>query len=231
MAISPAVAKQRRTRGSATHRPALNRQRVLEAALAVVDRDGLGELTIRRLGIELGVEGMSLYKHVADKDAVLDGIVELLWAEVPAQPDPNGDWREALRVLAEGLRTVFRRHPNAAPLLATRNFISVAALRCYDAYLQILQAAGFQRRAALDALCAVAGQALGYSLFELHCAGPQSDRTPPETQLQLLRRVTQSLPADLPDSLVELAMELSGFCELDHCFSIGLSTVIAGLHP
>jgi TetR/AcrR family transcriptional regulator, tetracycline repressor protein len=104
---------------------------------------------------------MSLYKHVADKDALLDGIVELLWAGFPASPDPDGGWRDTLRLLAEAIRAVFRRRPRAALLLATRNFLNMAALRCYDAYLRLLQAAGFERRAAPNALCAVAGQAMG----------------------------------------------------------------------
>lgn len=230
MAVSIPPPKQHRSRQAAGLRQPLNRQRVLEAALAVVDREGMDQLTIRRIGEELAVEGMSLYKHVADKDAVLDGIVELLWAELPASPDPDGDWRDALQQLAEGLRAVFRDHPRAAPLLATRNFLNAAALRCYDAYLRVLQGAGFERRAALDALCAVGGQAMGYSLVELQCAGPDTPIAR-ETELQRLRRVTQSLPGDAPDSLIELAMELSGTCDLDRCFSIGLSTVIAGLHP
>ena len=228
---TPALAKSRRAAGRRPARPGLNRRRVLEAALAVVDRDGLDELTIRRLGIELGVEGMSLYKHVADKDAVLDGVVELLWAEVPASPGPETEWHAALRQLADGLRAMFRRHPRAAPLLVTRNFLNPAALRCYDAYLNVLYGAGFERRPALDALCAVAGQAFGYSLVELRCAGPQPEGAQPESQIQLLRRITQALPPDLPDSLVELAMELSGFCEFDRCFEVGVSAVIAGLHP
>ena len=231
MPVSTPSAKQHRNRQAVGLRQPLNRQRVLQAALAVVDREGMDQLTIRRIGEELAVEGMSLYKHVADKDAVLDGIVELLWAELPASPDPDGDWREALQQLAEGMRAVFRRHPRAAPLLTTRNFLNVAALRWYDAYLRVLQQAGFERRAALDALCAVGGQAMGYSLVELQCARPDTPAVAQETELQRLRRVTRSLPADAPDSLIELAMELSGTCDLERCFSIGLSTVIAGLHP
>jgi AcrR family transcriptional regulator len=204
---------------------------VLEAALAVVDREGLDHLTIRRLGIELGVEGMSLYKHVTDKDAVLDGIAELLWAEIPASPDPACEWRDALRQLAHGLRDVFRRHPLAAPLLVTTNCINAGALRCLDAYREVLQRAGFERRQALDALCAVTGQAAGYGLMELRCLGPDPGAVSRESHIQRLRRVTSSLPADIPDSLIELAMDLSGNCDYDRCFDIAIDAVIGGLKP
>src|SRR5215472_13169982 len=81
MPVSTPSPKQHRNRQAVGLRQPLNRQRVLQAALAVVDREGMDQLTIRRIGEELAVEGMSLYKHVDDKDAVLDGIVELLWAE------------------------------------------------------------------------------------------------------------------------------------------------------
>jgi AcrR family transcriptional regulator len=217
--------------GPVRARQPLNRRRVLEAALALVDREGLAELTIRRLGLELGVEGMSLYRHVADKDAVLDGIVELLWAELPASPDGEGDWRPALRELAAGLRGVCGRHPAAAPLLVSRNFINAPALRCYDAYLTVLRRAGFERRRALDAICAVGGQALGFGLMEVRCLAPAADAGASESDLQRLRRVTRSLPDDLPDSLIALAMELTGTCDFDRCFEISIAALIAGLEP
>ncbi|MGH2468699.1 MAG: TetR/AcrR family transcriptional regulator C-terminal domain-containing protein, partial [Chloroflexota bacterium] len=181
--------------------------------------------------IELGVEGMSLYKHVADKDAVLDGIVELLWAEVPANPGPEADWRQALGELAGGLRALFQRHPKVAPLLVSRNFINASALRCWDAYLQVLQRAGFERQRALDAICAIGTQGLGYGLMELQCLGPVAEGGQAESQIQRLRRVTRSLPADLPDALVELAMDLSGQCDFDRCFTIAVDAVLGGVRP
>ncbi|MDE3073857.1 MAG: TetR/AcrR family transcriptional regulator C-terminal domain-containing protein [Chloroflexota bacterium] len=231
MAVSAPPAGRHKAHSSTGGRQHLNRRRVLDAARALVDREGVAELTIRRLGLELGVEGMSLYKHVADKDAVLDGIVELLWAEVPASPDPAADWRDALRELAQGLRDLVHRHPKAAPLLVSRNFINASALRCWDAYLQVLQRAGFERQRALDAICAVGTQGLGYGLMELRCLGSEAESGQPETQIQRLRRVTRFLPADLPDSLVELAMDLSGQCDFDRCFKIAVDAVLGGLAP
>ncbi|HEX7171401.1 MAG TPA: TetR family transcriptional regulator, partial [Candidatus Limnocylindria bacterium] len=75
-------------------REPLSRHRVLQAAMSLADREGLGALTMRRLGAELGVEAMSLYKHVSDKDDILDGIVDLVVAAIEV-PGDGADWREA----------------------------------------------------------------------------------------------------------------------------------------
>lgn len=212
-------------------RQPLNRQRVLAAALAYADQHGLAGLTMRRLGAELGVEGMSLYKHVADKDALLDGIVELLWAELPAGPAPGAGWREALRELADGAYAVFGRHPIVAPLMATRNFINIEVLRRYQSYLELLQRAGFGRRGGLDAIGAVVGQGLGYGLLALRYADPAPEAAEPESNLQRIRRITRSLPADVPDPLVELAVDLTSECDTDRCFDISIEALLAGLAP
>lgn len=218
------------TRGTGKREP-LNRQRVLDAALAYVDAHGLAALTMRRLGTELGVEGMSLYKHVADKEALLDGIVEHLWAEVPTPSNPRVGWRRALRELAWGLLDLFRRHPKSAPLLVLREFVNLQSLRCYDAYLTVLQRAGFDRRAALDATGAVVGHALGYGLLELRYLGSIPETYESTSDIQQIRRVTQSLPADAPDSLIELAIDLTGECDRDRCFTITINALLNGLTP
>lgn len=212
-------------------RQPLNRQGVLTAALAYADRHGLVGLTMRRLGAELGVEGMSLYKHVADKDALLDGIVELLWTEVPAGPNPAAGWREALREFAGGLYQVFRQHPIVAPLMATRNFVNVEVLHRYQAYLELLQRAGFDRRGGLDVIGAVVGQGVGYGLLALRYADPAPEAAEPESNLQRIRRITRSLPADVPDSLVELAVDITSKCDPDRCFAISIDALLAGLAP
>jgi len=105
-------------------RPRLTREKVLKAALEFVDANGLAALSMHKLGAELGVQGMSLYSHVASKDALLDGIVEAMtWeAEMPAA---GMDWRDALRHLAREIRGVILRHPAAAPLLVSRRVMPV----------------------------------------------------------------------------------------------------------
>jgi TetR/AcrR family transcriptional regulator, tetracycline repressor protein len=102
-------------------RTPLTRERIVRAALALVDEAGLGALTMRRLGAELGVEAMSLYKHVAGKEAILDGIRELLIAEFAATlpPGPATGWRDDLARFARAYRSVGRAHPEAFALPAT----------------------------------------------------------------------------------------------------------------
>lgn len=215
-----------------SQRRPLSRQLVLDSALDLVDEHGLAELTMRRLGTALDVEGMSLYKHVAHKDALLDGIVELLWGEVPADPAPDTDWRDALRAFGAGLREVFVRHPNAAPLMATRNFINPQMLRLYDAYSKVLERSGFNRGWALGSVGVVAGHALGYALMERSCLGSEPDTERPVGNLQRIRQLTQSLPADTPDSLLELAVELTmGFDDSETCFRLSMDALLRGLEP
>lgn len=123
-------------------RPPLSRSRVLEAALMVADTDGLEALTMRRLGGELQVKAMSLYKHVANKDEVLDGLVELVVGEIEL-PQAGTPWKEAMRARARSARAVFCRHSWAIGLLESRPSMGPASLRYVDAVLGSLMAAGF----------------------------------------------------------------------------------------
>src|SRR6266536_722232 len=164
-------------------REPLTRQRVLSAALGYLDENGLAELSMHKLGAQLGVSGMSLYNHVADKDALLDGIVELLWDELAAAQPASGDWRQILRELGLSLRLLAHRHPRAVTLLLTRPVLSVPMLRVYQRALQAMADGGLPQPRALEVLRTVVGYTFGYALTELSalCA------TAGETQLQRVR--------------------------------------------
>ena len=127
-----------------TTRTPLNRQRVLDAAVTLADRDGVAALSMRRLAQELGVEAMSLYHHVANKDAILDGIVDVVFAEIEL-PDAEAGWREAMRRRAISVRDALRRHPWATGLMESRPTPGPANLRHHDAVLGVLRGAGFPR--------------------------------------------------------------------------------------
>ncbi|MEV4257940.1 TetR family transcriptional regulator, partial [Spirillospora sp. NPDC049652] len=107
---SPKRTSPKRTRGQSA---GLTRQAVLEAALALADREGLKALSMRRIGQELGVEAMSLYQHVAGKDALLDGLVEQLFTQVALPPAGAADWRGWLRGYADALLGALLAHPRA----------------------------------------------------------------------------------------------------------------------
>ena len=123
-------------------RPALNRERILEAAVELVDRQGLDALTMRRLGTELGVEAMSLYKHVANKDEILDGMLEFVVGQI-AMPDEDAGWKESMRQRAISARSVLTRHSWAIGMLEARGQAGPAVPRYVDAVLGNLRSAGF----------------------------------------------------------------------------------------
>ena len=131
-------------------RPPLTRERVFQAAVDLADRDGLGALTMRRLGAELGVEAMSLYKHVANKEEILDGIVEVVVGEIET-PREGADWKEAMRRRAISAREVLGRHSWAIGLLEARGSTGPKALRYLDAILGNLRSAGFSIENAVHA--------------------------------------------------------------------------------
>jgi AcrR family transcriptional regulator len=123
-------------------RARLSRARVLDSALELVDQNGIGALTIRALADRLDAKPMSLYRHVANKEDVLDGIVDLVFANIEV-PAIGGDWREELGRTARSARDVLMRHPWAIGLLDSRRSPGPATLRHHDAVIGTLRAAGF----------------------------------------------------------------------------------------
>ena len=162
-----------------TVRPPLTRRRILEAALQLVDREGVAALSMRRLGRELGVEAMSLYHHVPHKEALLDGIVELLVAEVHIPPPGAGPWEALQRAIARSYRRMAHAHPRAFPLVATRPLTTPGALGRRDAVLAIFRAAGFDRETAYRGFRTLASYASGYALDEITRQARVAAASPP----------------------------------------------------
>ena len=135
-------------------RAGLSREQVLDAALDLVDRDGVAALSMRRLGAELGVEAMTLYHYLPNKDALLDGIVERVMAQAESTL-AGGPWQQALTDYARSLRGTLLRHPGAALIVATRPAVTPETLRAAERGLTLLCAAGFPVGRALDALNAL----------------------------------------------------------------------------
>jgi AcrR family transcriptional regulator len=215
--------------GHGAPRPRLTRERVLKAALEFVDANGLAALSMHKLGAELGVQGMSLYSHVASKNALLDGIVEAMtWeAEMPGAQD--SDWRDALRHLAGEIRSIILRHPAAAPLLVSRRVMPTRRLEQTDAYVKLLMRAGFTEDKAMDVLRTVVMYAHGYALAEA-CFTACAECGPwPEDELSQMRRVTEMVPRDAPDHLLRLAMLFCGRCNMHEQFTLGIDLMIRGL--
>ena len=146
-------------------RAPLTRDRVLRAAVKLADKGGLSSLSMRKLGGALGVEAMSLYKHVADKDDILDGIVDAVFAEI-GLPAAEADWRAAMRERAISARQVLLRHPWAIGLLDSRRNAGPATIRHHDAVIGSLRGAGFSIEMAAHAFSLLDSYIYGFTLQE-----------------------------------------------------------------
>jgi AcrR family transcriptional regulator len=143
----------------------LSRERILRTALELADRSGVEALTMRRLGDELGFEAMSLYRHVASKNDLLDGMLDLVLAEW--QPPGDGEWRAAIRTSACSVHDALRRHPWAAQLLMTGGHVPPARLEYMDRLLGVLRENGFDADAAYSVYHLLDGYIYGFTLWEI----------------------------------------------------------------
>lgn len=214
-------------------RPALTREQILTAALKIIDQDGVEALTMRRLGQVLERNPMGIYRHAADKDALLDGVVEHVIAElvIPHVPATDGehDWEAALRHTAHAFRQIALAHPHVVPLLVTRSVSGPLArrplgtLRPLEELLEVFITAGFDLHGALHATRLFTGFLYRHVQDELQ----QRLDNPDETE-DLLRLGLHRLPITQFPRLRSLATVLAtydGAAELDE----GLAIVIAGL--
>lgn len=225
-ATAPPPRRNRRVQ-TGTGRPRLTRAAILDAALKLVDDRGLSALTMRSLGSELGVDPMAVYKHLANKDDLLDGLAELLWSEVELPTDEALAWKERLRLIGRSLRSLAHSHPNAYPLLF-RRCLSEPALCVFDAQLNALEVAGFEPEPAAQGVRALVTYAVGYGMAELSPLLMNQLQGSDVSDVQRLMRIMQSLPRDLSPRLAEVACIVSE-CDVDTQFDFGLGLIIGGL--
>ena len=147
-----------------TGRSRLSRQSVLDAAVALADEDGLDRFSMRRLAQELGVVPMALYKHVANKDELLDGMVDIVFGEIES-PSIDDDWRSAMRRRAISARSALKRHGWAIGLMETRN-PGPANLQNHNAVMGCLREAGFSFEDAIHAYSVQDAYMYGFALQE-----------------------------------------------------------------
>jgi AcrR family transcriptional regulator len=145
----------------------LSRERVLRAALQLADEEGIAALTMRRLAQALGVEAMTLYYHVANKDEILDGMVDLVVGEMEVPAVTGADWKAELRRASISAHDVLVRHPWAASLLLDGPRVSQARLRQMDAILGCLRAGGFTATMTDHAYHALDSHITGFTLWQV----------------------------------------------------------------
>jgi AcrR family transcriptional regulator len=168
----------------------LSRERVLEAALALVDEEGLESLSMRRLGEALGVQAMSLYRHVAGKDDLLDGVQGAVLAEME-HPRVNGSLAERATAWSRALRGALMRHPKTIPLFSSRPVTDVVALRQVEAALASLTEAGASDQEALGLYQTMLAFVIGSAVLELTPRAPvaMSSEALDDPHLPTLRRL------------------------------------------
>ena len=206
-------------------RAALSRERVLEAAVALADKGGIGSLTMRKLAQELGVEAMTLYYYVARKDDILNGIVDIVLSEIEL-PSPGADWKPALRKMAISSYEVLIRHPWAASLVLSSTGISQARLRYMESILGSLRSAGFSAEMTDHGYHALESHIMGFTLWEVGTdLGSVGD---------LARKATDFLHAlereELPDLAEHVEQHLKPRSPDDEGeFAFGLDLILDGL--
>lgn len=214
--------------------PPLTRAVVLAAALEIIDSDSVEQLSMRRLGKRLGRDPMALYRHAADKSALLDGITEFVLEQLRVDPaDP--DWRHQLRAVARDFRRLAVAHPHVVPLLVTHPLVTPlgrrppGTLRPMEGILELLVRADFSGSDALFIYRALFGFLYGHALNETQAAIER-----PEETTDLLRLGLHHLPIGEFPLLRGLAAQLAGYdggTELERGLDILISGLTATLTP
>jgi len=213
------------TKPATEARAPLSRERVLGAAVAFADENGIGSLSMRKLGEALGVEAMSLYNHVANKDDLLDGMVDLVFGEIDL---PSGaiDWKTAMRDRAGSARRALSRHPWAIALMQSRTAPGPSTLRHHDAVIGSLRGAGFSIEMAAHAFSALDSYIYGFALQEASLPFDAAEET-----AEVAEMILSQFPADEYPHLTELTLEhvLQPGYDYGNEFEFGLDLVLDGL--
>lgn len=205
-------------------RAGLDRDRVVRAAIALADADGIASLTMRKLGVELGVEAMSLYGHVANKSDLLDGMIDSVFTEIDL---PSGtDWRTAMRRRAISAREVLSRHRWAIGLMESRSTPGPATLRHHDAVLGSLRGAGFSIELTAHAYSVLDSYVYGFALQEPSLPFETTEETALLAQSIMARFAAGQYP-----HLTELTVEhvLKPGYDYGAEFEFGLDLILDGL--
>ena len=205
-------------------RTRLNRDRVLQAAIELADAAGIESLTMRKLGVELGVEAMSLYNHVANKSDLLDGMIDTVFGQI-ALPPAGTDWRMAMFQRADSLRAVLSRHPWATALMESRTTPGPATLRHHDYVIGTLRGAGFSIELTAHAFSLMDSYIYGFALQQSDMSSETPEDFAAEAQRQM--RDYASALADYPH-LVEVVggyVAQAGY-DYDAEFLFGLDVIL-----
>jgi len=206
-------------------RTALTRQRVIDAAVGLADRDGLDALTIRGLAVELDTRPMTLYHHVAGKDAILDGVVDRVFAEIELPP-ADLPWRAAMRRRCFSAREVLRRHPWATALMESRAAPGPANLAHHDAVLACLRRGGLEWHLVAHAYALLDAFVYGFAVQEASLPIGTSEDT-----AELAAKMMAAFPTGGYPAFVEFTTQhvLRPGYSFDDSFGFGLDLLLDGI--
>lgn len=211
--------------GDPTRREPLTRARIIQTALRIMDQDGLEAVTMRRVGRELGVEAMSLYNHVRDKEEILDGICEQVLSEF--RLPRAAEWTQAARLAAHEYRRLLLAHPTVITLMTGRKrpFTNPDSLRAYEFALGVFRSAGLSIVDSVRAFHVFGGFIIGFVTMELGLmVGGPEDGEGVQAHQEMARLVEGS---DLPHFREALPTFME--CDVEGQFDFGLDLLIDGL--
>jgi AcrR family transcriptional regulator len=214
----------RRTAASRQRRTPLSRERVVAAAIALADEAGIEALSMRRLADELGVEAMSLYNHVANKDDLLDAILEAVGDEI-AVPAHDDDWKAAIHAVAASAHDALLRHPWASSLWMTRTNPGRARLRYADSLLAALRRGGFSDALIYHGYHIVQACVLGYTVQVLNYRAIGSSDIADVSATLLSGRYAE----EYPDLVEHIRQHMQPREDGIDAFALGLDLILEGL--
>ena len=221
------------TANTSTKREPLTRQRVLEAAVDLADREGIEAVTMRRLGQELGVEAMSLYNHVKNKEDVLDGAIEVIVAEIADRVTTadidTSTWKTTVRGRIMAARSVMLRHPWAPAVIETRTKMTPTLIAYFDGLLGELLEGGFSYDLAHHAMHALGSRALGFTQELFEPDGESDEDEIPTSELVRMKDVFPNLVGMLDAISHDPNEESLGWCDDQTEFTFGIDLLLDGL--
>jgi len=212
---------------TAPPRVPLSRERILSTAMALADEGGVESLSMRKIALELGVVPMALYKHVANKDELLDGLVDDVVGEIDP-PLPDADWKTTIRERVLSARRALLRHPWASQVIESRTDPTPAVIEYMDSMIGIFRAGGFSIDVTHHAMHAMGSRLLGFSqeLFE------DTADDDPEAQAMMLQWMADRYPhiAEMVEAIShDDASVVGSGCDDQFEFEFALDLMLDGL--
>lgn len=206
-------------------RTKLTPERVIEGAVRLADRIGADALTIRKIAEEVDVKPMTIYHHVPNKEAIIDGMVDHVFAEI-ALPPEDMDWRDAILLRSRSMRSVLAKHSWAAPLMESRTSPGPSTLAHHDAVLGCFRRAGFSLELTAHSYALVDAFLYGFALGEATLPA-----TGGEEMTELAGEIIEQIPANVYPHLTEFTLEyvMQPGYEYGDSFDVGLDLILDGL--